>query len=212
MTTASAPSSSTPVSSSISITPDGVARAQAGTPERQQPGVDRGQPVDVLVGADDRGQRRPVELLGNGQLQQHAADGAIAVEAFELFGYLLEGRVGGQAPVEGHHADLDARALLAGDIHSRGGVIADEHGRETRRAADFAREHLDVASDVGAHSSGDRPAVDDRCAHEQMLCVCSEKGTRASAPADGRVLGHELALGAVVGETHDDHAPGLDAR
>src|SRR5882672_7011765 len=34
----------------------------------------------------------------------------------------------------------------------------------------------------------------------------------ASTAADGRVLGHQLALGAVAGEPHDDHAVRLDAR
>src|SRR6478672_2866943 len=34
----------------------------------------------------------------------------------------------------------------------------------------------------------------------------------ASTAADRRVLGHQLALGAVAGEAHDDHAVRLDAR
>ena len=89
-TTASAPSSSTPALASSSITPARRAGAQAGAPEREQPGVDGRQAIDVLVGGDHRGQRRAVEMLGHGQLQQDPADGRVGVERVELLGDLLE--------------------------------------------------------------------------------------------------------------------------
>ena len=150
---------------SSSITPSGVQGRSPGRPSESRPGVDRREPVDVLAGVDHAGQRRPVEVRGHGQLQQHAADGVVGVQLVQQLRDLLEGGVGRQALVEGRHPDLGAGALLAADVHRRGGILADEHRRQARRPPAARGERGDLLGDLRAHARGDRLAVDDRGCH-----------------------------------------------
>ena len=136
------------MSASSSITPERSARPQPGAPERQRSGIDRGQPVHILARVDHRRQRGPVEVLGNGQLQQHPADGVVGVQALELLGHLLERRRRAEAPVERDHPHLKACALLAAHVHRGGRVFADEHRRQPGRAPGALDELLDLARDA----------------------------------------------------------------
>src|SRR5439155_19933817 len=69
---------------------------------------------------------------------------------------------------------------------------------------------LHFLGDLRADARGDRLAVDDRGAHRLIVWIVAT--IAPLPPADGGVLRHQLALGSVVGEAHDDHAVGLDAR
>ena len=75
MTTASAPSSCAPASSSRIITPAGVHGRSPVAPEREQAGADRREAVDVLAGVDEPGQLDAVEVVGDRQLAEDPADG-----------------------------------------------------------------------------------------------------------------------------------------
>ncbi len=211
-TTASAPSSCTPASAEHLHHAQRRRRPQPGTPERQQPGVDGGETVDVLLGADQRRQRRSVEVLGDGQLQQHAADRAVGVEALELLGDLLEGRVARAAA--SRTAPSRPRRTRAA-CRRRTPPRRDPRRRAPSRAPATRPTSRWKTSTSLATSARTRAAI----ALPSMIvalmgrCYAFAPGmeTRVSAPAHRRVLGHQLSLRAIVGEAHDDHAAGLDA-
>ena len=138
---------------------------QPGAPEREQAGVDRGEPVDVLLGVDDRGERTVIELTWKRQLQEDAAHLVVAVQALQLGRDEIGGRVRRQAPVDRHDADLDARSLLGAHVHVRRGVVTDQHGREPGGRSRARGELAHPSGHFAAHARGDRLAIDDRGPH-----------------------------------------------
>ena len=147
-TTASAPSSSTPAWASSSITPAGVHGRRPGRPSDEQAGVDRGQPVDVLLGPDQAGEGGAVEVPGDGQLQEDPADSPVGAERLELLCHLLVGGVRGETAVERDDPDLLAGALLVRHVDRRGGIVSDEDRREARRVSHLLCERGHIGRGV----------------------------------------------------------------
>jgi hypothetical protein len=78
------PPARTPVSASSSITPSGVHGRSPARPSDSSPALTGVRPSTSLLGSISAGQRRPVEVLGQRQLQQHAADRGSAFRLLEL--------------------------------------------------------------------------------------------------------------------------------
>src|SRR5215216_5072461 len=83
--------------------------------------------------------------------------------------------------VERLDAGLGRRALLACDVDRRGGIVADEHGREPRRVVSGLQPRGDLVGDLRAHLLRDRLPVDDRRRHQAR--EASARGRLASARA-----------------------------
>ena len=136
---------------------------------------------------------------GSGSWTRIPSTSSSAPSARDQLEQLLLGGLAAQAVVDRAHPGLLAGLVLVGDVDLRGGVVADEHRRQRRRAAALASANSATSTpDPLADLGGDRLAVDDR--------------GRSSPASDRRVVGHQLALGAVAGEADDDHAAGLDRR
>ena len=73
--------------------------------------------------------------------------------------------------------DLQARALLAPDVHRRGRVLADQHRGQPGRALPSIDELLDLVRDLAAYARGDRLAVDDPGAHGADAKGCAHGST-----------------------------------
>jgi DNA topoisomerase IB len=129
------------------------ARTQADLAAGQQPGAAGGQPVDVLGGRDPLDQRRAVQPFGQRQLQQDAGHGRVGRQLVEHPADLVLGGVGRQLPVQVAQAGRERRAALAGDVDGAGGVVTDQHGRQSRRPAGGERGG-DLLSDLGADPAG----------------------------------------------------------
>src|ERR1700722_2110646 len=67
--------------------------------------------------------------------------------------------------VEPHEPDLGTRLLLAGHVHRRRGIVADQHGRQPRPAATAVDPLADLVAHLGAYLLGDRLAVDQTRTH-----------------------------------------------
>ncbi len=59
------------------------------------------------------------------------------------------------------YADLLAGPVLAGDVDLGGGIIADDHRDQHRRAAALCLKSHDFGSNPLAHLGGDRFSIDD---------------------------------------------------
>ena len=75
--------------------------------------------------------------------------------------HVLLGRVLREAVVAGLDTGLIRGLVLAADVDVRGGVVADEHGREAEDAAELR----DLLGDLLADPRRERPAVHDRRRH-----------------------------------------------
>jgi hypothetical protein len=141
------------------------ARPQALAAERQEPGGDRGQAVDVFVGVDQAGDLHAVHVVGHRQLAEDAADLVVGVQPLDQRDHLVLGRVGAQPVVEALDADLGRRLLLAVDVERARGVVADQDRRQAGRAPVLGDELLDLLGDLCAHARRHRLAVDDLRRH-----------------------------------------------
>ena len=168
------------------------ARPQPLAPQRQQPGADRREAVDVLAGLDELGQLDAVEVVGDRQLAEDPADGRVGVELLDEVDDLLARGVGRQAVVEAAHADLGGRLLLVGHVDGRARVLAHEDGRQPRRRPCSAVNSATPAADLGAHARRHGLAIDDR--------LLASRRRRLSLAA-AEVLDHacEVALPDVLG-------------
>ncbi len=66
-------------------------------------------------------------------------------------------------------ADLLAGPVLAGDVDLGGGIVADDHRDQHRRAATLGLEIHDFGGYPLTHLSGDRFAIDDSRWHRAYL-------------------------------------------
>ena len=135
MTTASAPSSCAPATSSRCMTPDGVQGRSPSRPSASSPALTGVSPSTSLRGVDQAGQLDAVEVVGHRQLAEDPADLVVGVEALDERDDLGARDVGRQREVEALHADLGAGLLLALDVDRRRRVVADEDRRQARALA-----------------------------------------------------------------------------
>ena len=164
----------------------------------EQAGVDRGQPVDVLAPGRSPRSAGP----GRGDRATAAARGSRArassrVERFDQRRAAPPGRRRRRARGGRTRMPTSARVLaLHPHVDRGGGVVADEDRRQPRRR----RPHL-------GDSPRRRPARAPRAATALPSII---RAVTLSPLPDRRVVGHQLALGAVAGEADDDHPPRLD--
>ena len=140
--------------------PERRARDERRPAEVEAAGVHRVQPVDVLRGIDRLDHLRLVEVVGQRQLDEDPVDGVVGIQVGEQREQLLLGRLGRQAHVLRVDADALRGLLLEVDVDVRGGIVADEHGRE----ADLA-QLLDLGGDLFAHLRREGFPVDHRGCH-----------------------------------------------
>jgi len=93
----------------------------------------RVQRVDVLRGVDRGGDRVCGDSLGQRQLHENSVDRVVAIQLFDDQENILLGGRCGQVAFDRLHTHLAAGALLALDVGSARGIVADQNHREARR-------------------------------------------------------------------------------
>ena len=179
--------------------PGACTGTRPGSPRASRPALVGGEPVDVL--GRDRAPRSRVlvDAVGKRQLDQDPVDLVVAVELADQLEQLLLGDRAVRPWWIERIPTSSAGLVLAAHVDRGGGVVADQHGGEPGRAAELRGELLDLAA---------RPA---RGPRRRPPCRRSRVAATQPAPSlQRRVVGHQLALGAVGGEAHDDHAARLD--
>ncbi len=131
----------------------------------EQAGVDGGQPVDVLRRVERRHDPVGVDVGGDRQLHEDAVDVLVPVERFDQIQQLGLRCLAPEPVVGGAQADLLAGPVLAGDVHLRGGIVADDHGHQLRCSAPLALKGAHLGRHALAHRGGNRFAVDDPGRH-----------------------------------------------
>ena len=183
---------------SSSITPAGVQGDQPRRPVGEPAGVDRGQAVDVLGRVDRRDQRVRVDLLGQRQLHEDPVDIARRRRAARPAPAAPPRET---SPPGSWWKELDPDLLAGLALH------------RARRSPRPGRRRPAPSPAPAAADSADTPrlrrATRSRTAAATALPSMIRAAT-ALPPPDRRVVGHQLALGAVVGEAHDDDPARLD--
>ncbi len=172
--------------------PAGVHGTRPGRPCDEQTGVDRSQAVDVLGRIDQSGHGVAVDLWRYGQLQQDSVYRVVLVQAQQELSELFLVGVRGQVAVKRSHPYRARVLTLAADIDLRSRIVADEHGREPRLWAARSNDLLHALPHARANLRGHGVPVD--------------HGGRHSASLKRGVVDHQLALRAITGEAHHDHA------
>ena len=132
---------------------------------RQQSGVGRRQPIDVLGAVDRLDQRVLVEMAGQRQLQQDAVDPLVGVQRRDQLRQLLLRHVAARLVMERLDPDLRAVLALHPHVDRRRRIPTDQDRREPRRHASRA-QLLDLARHPLAHPGRDRLPVDDLRCHQ----------------------------------------------
>ena len=173
ITTARLPSSSIPYSSSMTITPSGVAGTCSGLPRKSRPELSGWSPSTSLSGSIAAMTRRLVHARER-QLHEDAVDPVVGVQLVEHLEHLALLRPLGEPVV----ARLDARfgggVVLLADVDVRGRVVADED----RRQADRRAERLDVLRDLRADLLRDELPVDSNRCHAGVAYFGRRRGFR----------------------------------
>ena len=173
-TTARAPDSSTPASSSSRITPAGVHGTIASSRLcMRRPAFAVVSPSTSLAGSISPTNSVLVQVVGQRELEQDAVDAIVGVQAADQLGELIGRHVAARLVVERLDADLGRVLPLHAHVDRGGRVVADEDGGEPGLAV----QALDLAPDLLAHLGGDRLAVDDLGAHGRREPI------RRAAPA-----------------------------
>ena len=94
--------------------------------------IDRMEGVDVLFGIDRLDNRLVVEMLRQRKLYENAVDILFGVKRLYKAEQLLLGRSGRQSVLLGLEADNLACLFLVINIHSGGGIVADDYNRQAR--------------------------------------------------------------------------------
>src|SRR4051794_10718772 len=127
----------------------------------EAPGVRSREAVDVLERIDQRDHRVGIDVTGQRQLQQDAADRVVLTQLANQVRELVLRHARLELVVDRGDADLFAGLALVAHVHVRGRVVADED-----RGEPWLGLHL---GDLGAHAfaylCGDGLAVDDPGAH-----------------------------------------------
>ena len=171
ITTAFAPASSTPYSSSSSSTPSGVPGTWAGVPARSSPPFNGWMPSTSFSGSIALITRPSSMSVRQRQLDEDAVDRIVRVQLGDEREQLLFARRSGQAQIARLDPDLERRLVLQSDVDLRGRVVSDEHGRE----ADRSRKRRHLARDLRADPRRERLPVHQRRrhGHENKLCRCA---------------------------------------
>ena len=128
--------------------------------EREQPGADRMEAVDVLGRVDRLDGRRLVQVRRQRRLDEEAVDCVVGVQLRDDGQQLLLCDLSRQPLVERLDAGLAGGLLLERDVDVRGGIVADQHRRQTDAA-----EVLDAGRNLLAHARGERLPVHDGGGH-----------------------------------------------
>ncbi len=94
--------------------------------------VHRMKSIDVLFGINRLYNRLVIEVLRQRKLYENAVDVLFGVEGLYKVEQLLLGRFGRQSVLLGLEADNLAGFFLVINIHSGGGVVADDYNRQAR--------------------------------------------------------------------------------
>src|SRR5207245_7092813 len=112
--------------------PERRAGTQAGLAGEEPPLIHGMQPVDVLLGRERFDDRPGLERRRERKLDQDAVHVAPAAELAHQGEQLRLPRARREPVTEGAHAHLLARPLLVADVETRGGIVTDQYGGETR--------------------------------------------------------------------------------
>ena len=102
-----------------------------------------------------------IDLRGERQLHQDAVDVAPLVQRAHDAQKLLLRRLGGQLDALREDAHFGARLAFAAHVAGRGRIVADEHGRQSRRETVAALKRRHLLLDLPSQRLRRREAVDD---------------------------------------------------
>ena len=128
--------------------------------EREAPGADRGQAIDVLVGIDPFDHVLLVQMPRQRQLDQDAIDQRIGVELVDQRDQIGLRRIRRQLVFKAGHAAFDGLLGLAGDIDLAGRILAHQHHGQPGLAPGLAFETGGLRGDAAAQGSGKGLAID----------------------------------------------------
>ena len=138
------------------------------------PGVHGMEAVDVLVRRDGVRDARLVDVRRERQLDEDPVDLVVGVELVDEREDVRLGCVVASRRMSRASIPASVAAVLQPDVDVRGGVVADQHGREPD-----VTELLDLACDVGADPLRERLAVHERRRHARD----SRRGAEAPRPS-----------------------------
>ena len=116
--------------------------------------------IDVLRRIDCDENLRGVDVLGQRQLHQDAADGGVRVQpADQLQQFGLRG-LRRQAMIEARHADLGRGLAFAADVDLAPRIGADQHRREAGPGHTLGHERRHALAHAGPQAGGECLAVD----------------------------------------------------
>ena len=139
-TTASAPSSSTPSWRSSSITPAGVQGTRPGVPWASRPALTGVRPSTSLAGSIAATTRSGSICSGSGSCTRMPSTSSSRLERGDQLQQLRLARLGAEAVVDRARSRPPRRPVLAAHVDLRGGVVADDHRGQDRRAPASALE------------------------------------------------------------------------
>ena len=141
ITTAFAPSSSTPYSSSSASTPSGVPGTCAGVPARSRPALTGWKPSTSLTGSTARITRPSSMLAGQRQLDEDAVDRVVGVQlGDERRAARPRSSSSGRRRSRASIPTSSVALCFMPDVDVGGRIVADEHRREADRPRE--RGHL----------------------------------------------------------------------
>src|ERR1019366_2625031 len=210
-TTASAPSSSTPVSASSSRTPEGVDGGSPGRPSASSPALTGVSPSTSLSGPIRAVRAGPSRCAGTGSCSRmpltalsapRLSSSAATSSNEESAG---RRRSKGTIPTSRH-----ARCLPPTYTAEAGSSPTSTVARPGARPVSAVKASTSLATSARTRAAIALPSI--RVAlMAQMLWVGAGKARLRSTSADRRVLGHQLAFRSISREAHHDHAARLHA-
>ena len=174
------------------------ARRRAGHERRaslpELPGVDRVESVYVLLGQHPVQHAVLIHALRERKLDEDPVDGVIRVERVDQREQLGLGGVRRQRDLALHHAKLGGPLALVSDVDRAGGIVADKHHREARRAT----QSSDARSQRLGGLAREGFSVEDVCAHEVLDPVDGVLELLAGAAAGVLAVGAEDGTATLV--------------
>ena len=146
-------------------------RAQSETAQRQPPHVHRLEAIHVLGRIDPVDQRLLVDMWRQRRLHQDAVHGRIGIETVDQREQLVLGGGRRQVVVERAEADLVAGLALVAHVDRRGGIVPDQHHRQSRLYPALGLAVGHTPGDPLQQFLRDAFAVEDACAHDHALPV-----------------------------------------
>ncbi len=116
---------------SSSITPEGVQGRRPGRPSESKPAFTGVRPSTSLPGSISEVSEGPSRWEGSGSCNSTPSTSESSLRVVSRSATSSKRGTRRKADIERPHPHLHARALLAAHVHAGGGVLADEHGRET---------------------------------------------------------------------------------